>query len=359
MTREDSLYEDVLKFIHNPAEAGFDPLALKVFEFQFERNIPYRRFCEKQGAVPGRIRDWREIPSVPTDAFKEMDLRCGPPVKIFLTSGTSRGPEKRGRHSLPRTDLYRASALPNFESHLLPDGARLKMLILAGSPEIWPDSSLAHMLEMVRNEYGAESSGYYLRKNSGVEMEPLIRDLKTAADRREPVFLLGITLAFHQLLEQCRENGLRFRLPDGSRLMDTGGFKGRRIELSRPDLYRRYEETFGIPQTHLVNEYGMTEMSSQFYDTVLADNYKGIDRPRQKGSPAWTRTLVLDPETLKEVPAGETGLLRHFDLANCGTVMALQTDDLGQPTDHGFDISGRAPAAEARGCSLSIEDLKK
>ena len=359
MGHKDTIYQDVLEFMRNPAAGEFEPLALRVFAFQYGRNLPYRRYCERRGAAPGGIADWRDIPAVPTAAFKELDLRCGPPVKVFMTSGTTRGVEKRGRHSLPRLDLYRASALPNFRAHLLPDGARLKMLILAASPEIRPDSSLSHMLEMVREEYGERSSGYFFGKDSGVEVEALARELKSAAARGEPVFLLGITLAFHQFIEQCCENNQRFLLPPGSRLMDTGGFKGRRIELSKTDLYRRYEETFGIPQTHLVNEYGMTEMGSQFYDNVLADKYNGMDRPRHKRSPAWTRTLVLDPETLEELPAGKTGLLRHFDLANCGTVLALQTDDLGHYTDHGFDISGRASAAEARGCSLTVEDIKK
>ncbi len=354
---ENRIYNEVLDYIRQPFEAGFEPLALKVFSHQFARNPTYRKYCEAKDRTPDTVASWREIPAVPTDAFKELDLACGRPEKVFITSGTSQGPAKRGRHPVPRLDVYRTSALFNFSAHLLPDLAGMRMLILTGSPEIWPQSSLAHMMEMVRQEFGGEDAAYYIN-DSGLDLDRLLKTLTQACEQNAPVILLGVTPAFHQVLEHARNHRLTFRLPGGSRIMDTGGFKGRQLDLSKTELYRWYEEVFGIPQTHIVNEYGMTEMCSQFYDNVLMDSITGTPRPRHKRIPPWVRTLIVDPETLEELPPGSTGLIRHYDLANCGSVMALQTKDIGHAIGDGFEITGRASGAESRGCSLIIEELR-
>ena len=359
------IYQDILNFIRHPIEEGFEPLALRLFAFQFKHNRPYRLYCENRGLTPICVNSWREIPAVPTAAFKEIDLACGPPEKIFLTSGTSQGPEKRGRHLMPRLDLYRASILSNFSTHFLPGldkpGAT-RMLILCGSPESWPHSSLSHMMEVLRLEYGSPDSAYYLNEY-GLEFQTLRQALDAACEENKPLMLLGITLAFHQFMDYCRKNKIQFHLPPGSRLMDTGGFKGRKNRTSKTHLYSRYGEAFGISPTYIVNEYGMTEMASQFYDGGLAERFREnppeTTRPfeRYKIIPPWVRTRVMDPETLEELPPGSTGILRHLDLANAGSVMALQTEDLGRTFADGFEITGRAEGTESRGCALLVENL--
>ncbi|HET6466153.1 MAG TPA: long-chain fatty acid--CoA ligase [Nitrospiria bacterium] len=358
--KTDSVYDEVLEFIRQPVHGKFEPLALRVFAFQFERNPSYRRYCEAKDKTPAGVGSWREIPAVPTAAFKEIHFACDRPEKVFFTSGTSQGPAKRGRHSVPRLEIYRAAVLPNFAAHLLPDGLLPRMLFLTGSPETWPHSSLAHMMELVHQEYGSGRADYYI-DGSGLNIDRLLHSLSEACERDEPVILTGVTLAFHQILEQVRNHRLSFRLPPGSRIMDTGGFKGRKIDLSKIELYQRYEESLGIPQTHIVNEYGMTEMGSQFYDNVLADHINGASDdfvfPRRKRVPPWVRTRVVDPETLDDRPQGSTGVLRHFDLANCGSVSALQTEDIGRTFADGFEVTGRASGSEARGCSLLVEEI--
>jgi hypothetical protein len=139
--------------------------------------------------------------------------------------------------------------------------------------------------------------------------------------------------------------------------MDTGGYKGRSREVDEESMRTLYDEHLGIPADHCVNEYGMTEMCSQFYDSSLRDATRGRDRARHKLVPPWVRTRVVDPETLKPVPAGETGLLQHFDLANAGSVMAIQTEDLGVAVEDGFRLLGRAPGATPRGCSIAMDIL--
>ncbi|MCE2487890.1 MAG: hypothetical protein J4F42_20440, partial [Desulfurellaceae bacterium] len=127
--------------------------------------------------------------------------------------------------------------------------------------------------------------------------------------------------------------------------------------LSRNGFFQSCWKYLKIAGYYCVNEYGMTEMASQFYDNVLDTRFWRSNEPRYKIGPAWTRTLVVDPETLREVPPGQSGILRHFDLANCGSVMAIQTDDVGYLTGDGLEIRGRAPGAEARGCALALDEF--
>jgi hypothetical protein len=138
--------------------------------------------------------------------------------------------------------------------------------------------------------------------------------------------------------------------------MDTGGFKGRSREVGHDELRATYLDLLGIPPTHCVNEYGMTELCSQFYDASLRDAV--IRRrlgPDRKIAPPWVRTTVVDPETLAPLPDGETGLLRHTDLANIGSVIAIQTEDVGVIVDGGFRVLGRAAGAQPRGCSIAMD----
>jgi hypothetical protein len=139
--------------------------------------------------------------------------------------------------------------------------------------------------------------------------------------------------------------------------MDTGGNKGKGRAISRNGFLQSCWKYLKVAGYYCVNEYGMTEMASQFYDNVLYNRFRQSNEPRYKIGPPWVRTVVVDPETLTAVPTGQTGLLRHYDLANVGSVMAIQTDDLGYTTGAGFEISGRAPGAEARGCALVLDEL--
>lgn len=353
----DPLIERVLKFIRGKTDETFEGLALEVFAFQYQRNPAYRRFCDQRKVTPETTVRWEEIPPLPTAAFKFLDLTCAPPEQVFVTSGTSQGKERRGRHGFPWLELYHTSLLTNFAAHLLSDGARPRMLILAPSPDLCPTSSLSHMLEVVRKAYGGEGSAYFVGE-AGMDLTGLLRTLQEVEAQHEPICLLGTVFAFVHLLERCLQEGWTFRVPEGSRLMDTGGFKGRSREVSRDELLRLYEEMFGIPEALCINEYGMTEMGSQFYDNTLRDRVLQRSRVRFKEVPPWVRTRILDPTTFEELPEGEVGLLTHYDLANCGSVMAIETEDLGYGIGDGFEIVGRAPGAEARGCSLTVEELE-
>ena len=118
----------------------FEEWALRVFAHQYARVPAYRAFCERRGIAPQGLASWEDVPPVPVGAFRRVDLATGPAEAVFRTSGTTGGPEDRGRHLVPHLDLYRASALAGFARFVLPDGARLPALFLLPPPSLRPDS---------------------------------------------------------------------------------------------------------------------------------------------------------------------------------------------------------------------------
>ena len=315
----------------------------------------FARFCEARGVKPGSWTSWRDLPPVPARAFRERGLVSrGPAEAVFRTSGTTGGTAERGEHRVPDLSLYHASLLPNFEAHLLPDGARPPMISLIPSPREVPDSSLSHMIGVVEDELAPET-GYFVDRDGRLDERRLRRALREAEGTRDPALVVGTAFAFVHLLDSLAADGTRFRLPAGSRVMETGGFKGRTRTVPREELYEAIHGRLGVPPRRIVNEYGMTELLSQFYEPVLAGG------ARLHVPPPWVRTRVLDPATLETLPPGREGLLCHFDLANLGSVCCLLTEDVGvEPAEaegHGFRVLGRNPGAEPRGCSLAMDDL--
>ncbi|HEX8904236.1 MAG TPA: hypothetical protein VF771_05300, partial [Longimicrobiaceae bacterium] len=154
MTAATELRQRLLAVIargaHAPLdEAELDALALAVFAHQYAGNAPYRAWCDRRHATPETVRSWADVPAVPTDAFKAAALVCGDPAAaaaVFRTSGTTRGRERRGTHYLADLSLYDAALRAGFAAHLLPDGARPRVLSLVPSPADLPDSSHSHMV---------------------------------------------------------------------------------------------------------------------------------------------------------------------------------------------------------------------
>lgn len=340
-------------------EDRFDELARRVFRYQFENNPTYARFCRGRGVDPDGRPHWSEIPPVPTRAFKSLRLVSGLEEEadaVFRTSGTTRGAGERGEHHVLDLSLYRESLVPNFRAHLLPDGARLPLVSLVPSPERVPDSSLSYMVGVVDEVLAGPGGGYFVDPGDGVRAEELRDALSGLEEREAPVLLVGTAFALVHWMDAMDREGWRFRLPSGTRIMETGGFKGRSRTVSRTELYGGLEARLGVPPERIVNEYGMTELLSQFYEPHLGRS-SGPAGTRKLVSPPWVRTRVLDPVTLESAPPGEVGLLCHLDLANLGSVSAVLTEDLGTEMDGGFRVLGRARDAEPRGCSLAMDEL--
>ncbi len=359
-----SIYAEVLSFIETPRLEMFEPLALAVFRYQFENVRVYRQYCIARSASPESVRVLDKIPAVSTVAFKYTRVHnTGEPdsatALTFFTSGTSKGFTERGKHRVPRPEVYRASALEHLRRMLFPDGARMAMLALHPTGDRMPESSLSTMLTWCIEHFGTNSV-LCAATRSGVDANAAIDFLQDAQARRAPVCILGTTAASAELFESIEGCGRKLRLPAGSRLMDTGGAKGQVIPLTPVEVVAQAHGCLGIEPGLVINEYGMTEMCSQLYDaTPFNSDFMGHGGYRVKLPPPWLHPTILDPVTLRPAPEGQVGLIGFFDLANVGSISALMTEDFGFVHDGAVAILGRAAAGGARGCALSIEKFAR
>ena len=346
------LLQDLLNFISAPDadEGAFNGMALRLFEHQFKHNLPFQRVCQQRGRTPRTVSDWREIPAVPINAFKDLTLSAHPAPqceRVFMTSGTTRG-DVRGKHHHPHLQVYDLSMRMNFQRHIMKGADRMRVMVFFPNEDLMPNSSLAHYLALARSWFGTPNSRHYIDEN-GLMLDQAVEDMEQACQQPEPVLLLGASYSLVHLMDALVAQGLRFKLPRGSRIMDTGGFKGQSRELSPNEFYQGLFDAFGVPASCCQNMYGMTELSTQFYD---AGQHL---QPVIKRGPHWIKTRVLDPLTGQEMPAGSVGVLTHTDLANFNSVVTILTEDLGHTQGDGFVLLGRAQGAQAKGCSLAVE----
>jgi hypothetical protein len=369
------------EFIRYSSSAAhqFEALALELFQLQFQHNAAYRRLCEARGLTPKKVSSWQDIPAVPTSAFKELELTSLAPEErttYFFSSGTTEQRRSRHFHSAESLALYEASLLPWFERHLLADVNdlveeqllgpldKLPLLALTPPPAAASNSSLVHMFDTVRREFGARDSQFVGKLDRGgtwtIDLDSALFGIRKSMCANRPLVLLGTAFNFVHLLDHFAANNIRYKLARGSRVLETGGYKGQSREVPKVELHALITKHLGIVSQNIVTEYGMSELSSQAYDRVAGEvqgqpNASPAYPPTHLPTyhfPPWCRAQVISPETGREVSEGETGLLRIFDLANVRSVLAIQTEDLAVKRSDGFELVGRATQAEPRGCSL-------
>lgn len=317
-----SIEAKILTFIE-AGEGNFNELLLELHACQRALCPPYGAFCTTEPA------HWREIPAIPLDAFRHAAIRCFPESATtctFHTSGTTG--EGHGSHHFRTLDLYHAAALGGWRHAGL---LEQNILCLLPPPSAAPRSSLSRMAGWLAPE---------------ANFLPGQWDTLRERIDSEPVLLLGTALAFLDLFEWLGEKNMP--LPPGSLAVETGGYKGTRRALPKAGLYALFQQKLALPPEAVHNEYGMTELSSQFYT-------RGLGHPH-RGAP-WVRALVIDPETGRPCADGQTGLLRIFDLANTGSCCVLQTRDLAIRRGSDFELLGRDPAALPRGCSRAADEM--
>jgi hypothetical protein len=353
-----SIYEQVLTFIHRPEPESFERLALAVFRHQFDTVGAYRRYCDGCGVEPDGVRSVEEVPAVSNVAFKYADLAIdgaslAPDAAVFLTSGTTQGRGRRGRHVVARPEIYRASALAHLRTMLFLDARRMAMLAMHPTADVMPESSLSAMVTWCIEEF-ATRTHLVAASRERVDVAAAAAFLAECEGSREPVCLLGTTAAFAALFAELRSRGVKLRLPAGSRMMDTGGAKGQAVPMQASEVIAQAGELLSIAPAMVINEYGMTELCSQLYDATPF-NCPGLteSEERFKIPPPWLSVTARDPVTLRPMPDGEIGLLTFFDLANVGSVSAVMTEDLGFVEGGRIRVLGRA-AGEPRGCALGI-----
>ena len=337
---------------------NFGVRALELFALQFANNSGYRTICEARRITPLTVSNWSQIPAVPTSAFKELEITCLSPAErthVFHSSGTTGQRPSRHFHNAASLAVYEASLWPGLAENLRFANDDLRLLSLTPPSAQVPHSSLVHMFDLVRQKVGAEPGAFVGRVGPDgswtVDYEAALTALALYDPR--PLLVLGTAFSFVHLLDEMAVRNARLQLPLGSRVMETGGYKGRSRTLPKAQLHALITGRLGVPASHIVCEYGMSELSSQAYDSELQRaEGGGRNGTRVFRFPPWARVRIISPETNCEVSEGERGLISVFDLANVFSVLAIQTEDLAVRCGAGFELIGRAQLAEPRGCSL-------
>jgi acyl-CoA synthetase (AMP-forming)/AMP-acid ligase II len=347
-----------------------DALLLELADYQRRHVAPYAHYSA-QRLGPRSIESVADVPALPTDAFRFARISSRPPeqdVRTFRSSGTTQ--QDKSLHALQDLTLYDRAARLAARHALFPDcfadataeasegiaeSRRMVLVILAPHERELPESSLSYMLARFVEWFGSDASTHVWPLDQ-LELERLRARLTSAAAAGMPVALLGTSFAFVHAIDAL--HGERFALPARSRIMQTGGFKGRSREVAADAMRAMLSDTFRVAEPMIVAEYGMTELSSQLYDNTLRAVLREQAVPvRQLWAPPWVRVSVVDPETLRPLPDGQLGLVRIDDLANLDSVAFIQTSDLGTLEAGGLTLHGRASAAVARGCSITADDL--
>lgn len=368
-TESDALHTRVRAFITaslrgEPTES-FDALALDLARFQAAHIPAIARLAHARHAQFSHARDASVIPGVPTDVFRLARIAAHPrdcDVALFRTSGTTQGAATRGEHPLRTTETYEHAAMSWGRLFLWPDRSDLRALVLAPPLVEQPDSSLGFMLDKFAHAF-TQRPAFLVRLGAGgeatIDLLGMARAAAEARAARHPVLVLATSFALVHLLDQLASERHDMQLPPGSRVMQTGGFKGKSREVAAEALRAQAARAFGVREDHVVGEYGMTELSSQAYEGVLAAAVRPGPAARHGVyvAPPWVRITAVDPVSLAAVAPGEIGLARIVDLANVDSAVAIQTADRVRILPEGVELLGRQAGAPPRGCSIAIDDM--
>jgi phenylacetate-coenzyme A ligase PaaK-like adenylate-forming protein len=309
-------------------------MALETFHYQYDKNPVYKEFADQLRKTPKTVKDIYDIPFLPVEFFRNHKIIAGdlPVEMIFESSGTAG--VNPGKHYLCDLSLYKESFLKTF--HLF-YGDPSEFLIVALLPSYTEreGSSLVYMADCLIKKSTHKLSGFYKS-----DIGELINTLKITKGENQKTLLLGVSFALLDLAENYS--------PDLSDVivMETGGMKGRRKEITREELHTILKSKLNVSSIH--SEYGMTELLSQAYSKGNGIFY----------SPPWMKIVLRDPmDPLSFISENvKTGGINIIDLANINSCSFIATGDLGKlHKDGGFEVLGRFDSSDIRGCNLLVE----
>jgi hypothetical protein len=317
--------------IFNTDDRGFEAQALEIFHYQRKNNAVYGAYMEALGVDPARVDRLQAIPFLPIRFFKSRAIKTGDfePEAVFESSGTTG--MVNSRHLVKEVSLYRESFTKGFELFYGPASGYCILGLLPSYLERG-NSSLVMMVDELIRMSGHPQSGFYLN-----EFDQLARVLQELEARQQPTLLIGVSFALLDFAE-------KYQLPlKHTIIMETGGMKGRRKELVRPELHGILKDAFSLSTIH--SEYGMTELLSQAYSKGEGLYY----------CPPWMKILLRDDEDPLNILTSGAGVVNVIDLANLHSCSFIATDDAGKLyADGSFEILGRVDGSDLRGCSLLV-----
>lgn len=323
-------FESISEDLYPINEESFKKIALRLFRLQAVSNPIYKSYLTALGVDREEVRTIQHIPFLPITFFKSQTVCCGDwkPEITFTSSGT--GMQEVSRHAIPSLSFYLRHSQKIFEDNFGPL-SQWHVLCLLPSYLERTGSSLVKMADHFIKESRSPFSGFYLN-----DLDGLAHQLEELRGKGK-VLLLGVSFALLDLAEQ-------FELDlSHCRVMETGGMKGRRLEITRAELHEILCVNFNINK--VCSEYGMTELLSQAYSTG-------------DGLFCCPASMKL---VIKEIsdPFGQeiltSGKINVIDLANANTCAFIETQDLGRLHQNGqFEVLGRMDNSEVRGCNLLV-----
>jgi hypothetical protein len=310
---------------------NFEESALEIFRFQSENNIVYKKYIEELKIDKQQVDSLIKIPFLPIDFFKTQTIKTTnfEPELIFESSGTTQ--TVNSNHYVKDISFYKKSLVEGFKKFY-------------GSPEEWciigllpsylerKNSSLVFMVDELIKMSGHPKSNFYL-----YEFDKLSNELQQLEKAKQKTLLIGVTYA---LLDFAEKYPMQL---NHTVVMETGGMKGRRKEMTRKEVHDFLQKKFGLTSIH--SEYGMTELLSQAYSKK-----DGVFE-----CVPWMKILIRNEDDPFDVFFTGTGIINIIDLANIYTCSFIATDDVGKIFDDGsFEISGRSDSSDLRGCNLLV-----
>ncbi len=321
-----------MNMIGDYTASGFTRKALEIFRMQAETIPVYKRFLSNLNIDPGKVPDLKNIPFLPVELFKDHRI-ISPAAEVqlvFESSGTT-GQDK-SRHFIADKNLYNESILEGFSLFYGDPGGYIFLGLLPSYLER-KNASLVYMVNQLIRYSGHPESGFYLQ-----EYDKLIEKLQYLKRRKEKTLLIGVSFALLDLAERYKED------LSGLIIMETGGMKGKRAEITREELHDRLTSAFHLDKVH--SEYGMTELLSQSYSKGDGKFF----------SPPWVKIMIRDShDPLFFLENGKPGLINIIDLANIHSCSFIATSDIGRVNNDGsFEVLGRMDNSDIRGCNLLV-----
>ncbi len=329
---------DFEKRVFAASAHNFNELALELFNYQYKNNDLYRQYCDAVNIDASQVTDIEKIPFLPISFFKTHNITTGKfeAEIIFESSGTTG--TVNSKHFVKYIELYRRSFTKCFEKFYGPANKKCILGLLPSYLER-NNSSLVMMTDELIKAGSNTLSGFYLYDHEKLHRTILHNELL-----KIPTLLIGVTYA---LLDFAEKYPMQLR---HTIVMETGGMKGRREEMTRQEVHEQLQKQLGISLVH--SEYGMTELLSQAYSKG-----DGIFH-----CPPWMKVLTRDEDDpFKVQQANEmmekpsSGIVNIIDLANVYSCAFIATDDVGRLHQNGsFEVLGRLDSSDIRGCSLLV-----
>jgi len=336
------------------SEADFQAACLETFLYQYENVEVYRKFVDFLGKKPSEIKEIKDIPFLPIEMFKNHlvldkvfdSAQTDKPLSYFQSSGTTQI-QTRSKHYIADFNLYEESIYKSFEQFIGKPEDYIFLGLLPNYSEN-PHSSLIYMVDFLMKKSGKPENGYFLYNH-----QELFELLKKIGQENKKVILFGVSFALLDFLDS-KNDFTTLQINDFT-VIETGGMKGRKEEMTKDELLKILQKGFGTDK--IFSEYSMTELLSQAYS--LGENIYE--------TPNWMRVLIRNTEDpFSYMEAGRTGAINIIDLANRHSCSFIATQDLGkivndfeilryaQNDKHAFQVLGRIDHSDIRGCSLLV-----